>query len=92
MVFVDIYTKYGNLCPDKVQSKINKNTGEILARHNYRFPVELEKLELISKKYGIPLIYDGVPSIGVKANNERITCFGIISVLSFHLTKVFKTF
>ena len=78
MVFVDVYNKYGNLCPDKIQSTINKNTGGILAWHNYRFPGELEKLELISKNYGIPLLYDGVPSIGVKANNERITCFGDI--------------
>lgn len=57
--------KYGNLCPDKIESAIDKNTGGILATHNYGFPGELEKLELISKKYGIPLIYDGAPSIGL---------------------------
>ena len=91
-VFVDVDNKYGNLCPDKVESAINKNSGGILATHNYGFPGELEKLQAISKRYGIPLIYDGAPSIGVKVNNESITRFGDISVLSFHATKVFTTF
>ena len=42
LIFVDVYNKYGNLCPaDKIEFTINKNTGGILARHNYRFPREL---------------------------------------------------
>ena len=91
-VFVDVETKFGNLCLGKVESAINRNTGGILATHNYGFPGKNKELTSISKRYGIPLLYDCAPGFGVKIENDSITSIGDISVLSFHATKVFTTF
>ena len=91
-VFVDTDKHYGNILVSKVSEAINKNTGGILATHNYGFPGELEKMEKLSKKNNIPLLYDGAPSIGVNVNGKSILLFGDMSVLSFHATKIFTTF
>ncbi len=91
-VFVDTDKHYGNILVSKVSDAINENTGGILATHNYGFPGELQKMERLSKKNNIPLLYDGAPSIGVKINGKSILRFGDMSVLSFHATKIFTTF
>ena len=91
-VFVDTDEHYGNILVSKVSEVVNKNTGGILATHNYGFPGELQKMEKLSKKNNIPLLYDGAPSIGVNINGKSILHFGDMSVLSFHATKIFTTF
>ena len=71
---------------------INRNTREILATHNFGFPGQLQKIEKLSKKNNIPLLYDRAPSIKVKINGKSILHFGDMSALNFHATKIFTTF
>ena len=91
-IFVDTDNYIGNLTANAVEKKISNKTSGILAAHNFGFPGELNKMENLSKKYNLPLIYDAAPAIGVKINGESILKFGDISVLSFHATKIFNTF
>ena len=90
-VFVDIEPKFGNIDPNLVANAITSNTGAILASHNFGFPADIEKLNKISKKFQIPLIFDAAPAMGVRLNGKSLTNFGDASVLSFHATKVFTT-
>ena len=91
-IFVDTDKYAGNLDPRKVQESITKNTGGILAVHNYGMPGNVEKLNEIADQYNIPLIYDAAPAIGVDYKGNSIFNFGDLSVMSFHGTKIFTTF
>ena len=91
-VFADTDLKAGNLLVESVEKLINKNTGGILAVHNFGIPGDVKGLQKLSKNYDIPLIYDAAPATGIRHKNKSITKYGDLSVLSFHATKVFTTF
>ena len=91
-VFADTDLEYGNLDINSVERLISKNTGGILAVHNYGLPGQVKELQSLSEKNNIPLIYDAAPAFGVEYNNDSILNYGDLSILSFHATKVFTTF
>tara|TARA_X000000950_G_scaffold19101_1_gene20671 strand:+ start:1633 stop:2721 length:1089 start_codon:yes stop_codon:yes gene_type:complete len=91
-IFVDTDNSTGNLLVDEIEKKICGKTGGILATHNFGLPGCLTKMDNLSKKYNLSLIYDAAPAIGVKINGESVLKFGDISVISFHATKVLNTF
>lgn len=90
-VFADIDPDTLCICPGAVEAKITKNTSAILAVHVYGTPCDVEALERIGKKHGIPVIYDAAHAFGVRYKNRSLLTFGDISTLSFHATKVFHT-
>ena len=49
-VFVDTDEQIGNLMPERVEEAINKNTGGILAVHNYGIPGDVEGMQNIAEK------------------------------------------
>src|SRR5690606_35883421 len=63
----------------------------ILAVHVYGIPCAVEELAEISKKYGVPVIYDAAHAFGVKFKHTPIANFGDVSIFSFHATKLFHT-
>lgn len=90
-VFCDVDNHTFNIDPDKIEKLITPKTSAILAIHCFGCPCDVEKLELIAKKYSIKIIYDAAHSFGVKLNGKSILNYGDISVTSFHATKVFHT-
>jgi dTDP-4-amino-4,6-dideoxygalactose transaminase len=90
-IFVDIDPKTLCIDPDKIESKINKNTKAILAVHVYGINCDVEKISKLSKKYDIPVIYDGAHSFGCKYDGQSLFNFGDVSTCSFHSTKLFHT-
>ncbi|MAV16458.1 MAG: aminotransferase, partial [Candidatus Marinimicrobia bacterium] len=91
-VFCDIDPSTLNICSDKIEALITKNTTAILATHVYGRPCDLEKIDLIAKKYNLKVIYDAAHAFGVKINNKSLLNYGDVSAVSFHGTKVFTTF
>jgi len=91
-VFVDIDPIYGNLDPLKIEAAITKKTTAILPVHVYGNPCETDKIETISKKFNLKVIYDAAHAFDVKQRGKSILLSGDLSVLSFHATKVFNTF
>jgi dTDP-4-amino-4,6-dideoxygalactose transaminase len=90
--FVDVSKDTLNINPAEIESAINDRTGAILAVHCYGNPCETEAIEGISKKYGIPVIYDACHAFGVRHNGRSLLENGDYSVVSLHATKVFNTF
>jgi len=90
-IFVDIKSDDFSINPVEVEKKINKNTKAILAVHCFGFPCDVESLDIISKKYNIPVIYDAAHAFGVKINKKSIFDYGTISTCSLHSTKVFHS-
>lgn len=90
-VFVDIDPATGNIDPDKIEAAITPRTTAIMPVHVYGKPCDVERIDVIAKKYGLKVIYDAAHAFGVKVNGESILKWGDMSTLSFHATKVFNT-
>ena len=90
-VFVDINAETFCLDASKVESKISSHTKAILATHVYGLPSAIEQLDMISKRWNIPIIYDAAHAFGSEYNGKSLLSFGDISSCSFHATKLFHT-
>lgn len=91
-VFADIDAHSLNLCPKAVEASITERTQAILPVHSYGIPCDVDALQAIADRHGIPLIYDAAHCFGVRVNGRSLLDFGTCSVVSFHATKVFNTF
>ena len=60
--------------------------------HCYGFPSNIDGLQRLSDRHGLPLIYDAAHCFGQRTCGRSLLSFGDVSVLSFHATKVFHTF
>jgi len=90
-VFVDIHPDYLTIDETKIEQAITTNTTAILATHVFGNPCNVEKIEIIAKKYHLKVIYDAAHCFGVKYKNQSIFDFGDVSTCSFHATKLFHT-
>lgn len=90
-VFADIEPEYLTIDPDQIEAKITPNTTAILATHVFGNPCDVERIEIISNKYNIPVIYDAAHGFGVTYKGKGLLSFGDISTCSFHATKIFQT-
>lgn len=91
-VFADIDPVTLNLSPKAVAEQITERTQAILAVHSYGIPCDVEALQAIADRRGIPLIYDAAHCFGVKVGGRSVLDYGTCSIVSFHATKVFNTF
>lgn len=90
-VFCDIEPEYYNIDVAKIENKITEKTRAIVPVHVFGSPCEIEKLEALSEKYGLKLIFDAAHAFGCKYKGREIGLFGDASMFSFHATKVYHT-
>ena len=90
-VFCDIDPNTYCIDASKIESLITDKTVAICPVHVYGNMCDVEKIEEISKKHGLKVIYDAAHAFGVKYKNISSACFGDMSMFSFHATKVFNT-
>lgn len=87
-VYVDCIPGTMTLDPDEVRKAIAKQTAAICPVTIFGLPPDLEELELISKKHGIPLICDSAQGLGSCYKGRTTGGFGICEVFSLSPTKV----
>jgi dTDP-4-amino-4,6-dideoxygalactose transaminase len=90
-VFVDIDPVTLALDPVEVERHMTPRTGAILGVHCYGLPCDLDAMNDLEKRHGVPVIYDAAHAFGVRRGNQSILASGTMSVLSFHATKVFHS-
>ncbi len=90
-VFVDIEPETCNIDYKKIEAAITPKTTAILPVHVYGNPCEVSEIEKIADIYGLKVIYDAAHAFGVKIDNNSISNYGDLSILSFHATKSFNT-
>lgn len=90
-VFVDIEPNSLCIDPGKIEAAITDRTKAILPVHVFGNPCDVEAIEVIGKKHGVKVIYDGAHAFGVKYKNRPLLSYGDISICSFHATKPFHT-
>ncbi len=103
-VFLDVDLDTMGLSPNSVEEFLeeygeireggcyNKKTGRRIAAcmpmHTFGFPVHLDKLIVICKKWNIPLVEDAAESIGSSYKGKPTGSFGLVGAFSFNGNKV----
>lgn len=103
-VFLDVDLDTMGLSPDSVDNFLeeygeireggcyNKKTGRRIAAcmpmHTFGFPVHLDELISICKKWNIPLVEDAAESIGSSYKGKPTGSFGLLGAFSFNGNKV----
>ncbi|MFZ4546061.1 MAG: DegT/DnrJ/EryC1/StrS family aminotransferase [Bacteroidales bacterium] len=90
-VFVDIDPLTFNIDPSLIERAITPRTSAILAVHVFGNACDVERLELIRKKYNLKIVYDAAHAFDVSDGKSNVLQFGDASILSFHATKIFHT-
>lgn len=90
-IFVDIDAETFCIDVGKIEKSITKDTRAILAVHVFGHPCDVERIEVIAKKYNLKVIYDGAHAFGVKYKGKALLDYGDVSICSFHATKLFHT-
>ena len=91
-VFVDIDKDTFTMDPEKLEDKINTNTKAIIPVHIYGNMADMEKINKISKKHGIPVVEDCSQAHGSTLDNKHAGTLGRIGAYSFYPGKSLGAF
>lgn len=93
-VFVDIDLDTFNLCPDALESMINKVKREgklqpkvIVTVDLFGQPADYDRIEAIAKKHGLLILEDGAQGFGGNIRGKRVGAFGDAATTSFFPAK-----
>ena len=85
-VFVDVDDDY-NIDAAQIASKISKNTKAIMPVHWSGRPCEMDVIESVAEKYGIPVVIDACHAICAAYKGRKVGELGTASCFSFHPLK-----
>jgi dTDP-4-amino-4,6-dideoxygalactose transaminase len=92
VVFADVDIDTGLISPESIEEKITPKTKAIMVVHYAGMVCDMERINLISDKYGIPVIEDAAHAFMSQyqgkyvGNNSPYTCFSFQAIK--HLTTV----
>lgn len=86
-VFADIDPATFQLCPKKVEEKINERTKALFPVHLYGIPANLDAFLALGEKYGIPVLEDAAQAQGAEWKGRRIGSYGKAACWSFFPSK-----
>jgi len=90
-VFVDV-DKYGHIDVDKIEQNINERTKAIVVVGLYGDNPNMERIDIIAKKYNLFVINDAAQSYFSFFKNKMCDTFGDVAAYSFGRNKVCSTF
>ena len=85
-VFVDVGDDY-NIDAAQIASKISKNTKAIMPVHWSGRPCEMDVIESVAEKHGIPVVIDACHAICAAFKGRKVGELGTTSCFSFHPLK-----
>lgn len=92
VIWADINPNTGTLCPKDVESKITTHTKAIFHNHFCGYVGEIDAINALGKKYGIPIIDDGIEAFGSQYNEKKIGNVGTdVTVFSFQTVRLPNT-
>lgn len=84
VVFADVDPKTSNVDPADVERRITSRTKAIIAVHLYGHPADMDALNAIGRKHGIPVIEDCAQAHGARYKGKRIGSLGLAGAFSFY--------
>ncbi|MEQ9662146.1 MAG: aminotransferase class I/II-fold pyridoxal phosphate-dependent enzyme [Parasphingopyxis sp.] len=91
-VFADIDPRNWALDPESCRKKIAPDVSAVIATHPFGMAADIEALQALCDKEGIPLLFDSAHAFGCTYQGKPIGGFGRAEIFSFHATKAFHTF
>lgn len=90
-IFADIDQNTWCISAEDVEKRITDKTKAIYTVNLYGNVPDYDKLQNISEKYNIPILEDAAESMGTIVGDRKTGSFGLISVFSFHGSKMMTT-
>lgn len=94
-VFIDSELDTWNMDPKLLEQAIierkDKLPKAIIVVHLYGMPANMDKINEIGEKYGIPIIEDAAEALGSHINKKNCGSFGKLNILSFNGNKIITT-
>jgi len=92
VIWADINPTKGTLCPEDVEAKITDNTKAIFHNHFCGYVGDIDAINSLGKKYGIPIIDDSIEAFGSEYKGNKIGNVGTdITVFSFQTVRLPNT-
>jgi dTDP-4-amino-4,6-dideoxygalactose transaminase len=86
-ILCDVEEETGTLDPVDARRRATPRTKAVIVPHLFGHPADLTRLQ----ELGLPVIEDCAQALGATWQERPVGSFGLISVLSFHSTKVITT-
>lgn len=90
-VFADIDRRHWCLTPESFDRAITKRTKAVVVVGLLGNLPEMNAIQAIARRHGIPIIEDAAESIGAEYRGKKAGTFGTIGVFSFNGTKLLVT-
>lgn len=86
-VFVDIEPVRRTMCPAKIEDAITPRTKAIIPVHLYGMPADMDAINTIAARHGLPVIEDAAQAHGARYRGRRVGQFSRIACFSFYPSK-----
>jgi perosamine synthetase len=86
-VFVDVDVSNLGTSASGIADVISNRTLLVIAQHSFGFPCEIEEIQRICRKAGVPLLEDCALSFGSKLLGKPLGSFGDAAIFSFDHSK-----
>jgi dTDP-4-amino-4,6-dideoxygalactose transaminase len=90
-VFADVDPDTCCITAVTIEALITSKTVAIMPVHVYGNICDVEGIQAVADKYGLPVIYDAAHAFGATVDDVGVGNYGDASVFSFHATKIFNT-
>jgi perosamine synthetase len=90
-VFVDIDPTTFNIDPNLIEKKITSKTRAIMPVHLYGLPANMNKINVLAKKYNLFVIEDACQAHGASIKKPKAGILGDVGCFSFYPTKNMTT-
>jgi len=90
-IYVDIDSKTFNIDISQVEKKISSKTRALYAQHTFGLVCDVEGLNALGAKYGIPVIEDGAHALGASWKGSPVGSLTDVAFFSTDHTKVLNT-
>ncbi len=91
-LFVDMDPKTHNIASEMIEQTLERDTHAIIATHVWGRACEIELIQEIGERRGIPVIYDAAHAFGCSHKGQMLGNFGTCEIYSFHATKFLNCF
>jgi len=90
-VFADIQYDTGNINPADIEHRITEKTKAIMCVHWGGYPCDMDELEAIAIRHGIPVIEDGAHALGATYKMKPVGTLSRYTMFSFQAIKQLTT-
>lgn len=90
-VFVDSVPETGLIDLDRVEAMVGPRTKAIMPVHLGGRPVDLDRVNAIRDRFGVPVVEDAAHAIGAEWGGAPVGSHGNVAAFSFHASKNITT-